>query len=297
MGPTASGKSSLAMRLAEDFNGEIISADSMQLYRGLDIGTAKPSPEEQARVKHHLIDILDISEKVDVFRFIELASAAIDDIISRGKLPVIAGGTGMYLKALLYGIDPLPGDAVLRTELDRKYDNPEGFVELKKLMAVIDPDDYSRWHDHQRKLIRALEVFKLTGKSISELQTLNKPRLRYPAVCWTLVWERETLKRRIRERTAEMLKNGWIEEAENMLECGILNSPTAHQVLGYRIIRDFIDNKISLDDAENRIATATWQLARRQITWFKRQHPDSTEVVMPQEYSVLKALMSRELCL
>ncbi len=292
MGATASGKTSLALKLAADFKGEIISADSMQIYKGLDIGTAKPSVQELEKIPHHLINLYDIEQKLDVYRFVELAEKAIKDIHSRGKLPIIAGGTGFYIRALLYGLDTLPGDAGLRSELDAEYDNPDGYEKLKELMRVKDPADFERWHMHRRKLIRALEVFTLTGKSITELQTLNKPELRFPVISWNLCWEREELKRRIAERTRIMLDAGWIEEAESAIKSGILKTPTAHQVLGYKIIGEFLGKKIDYETMCERIITNTWQLARRQITWFKKQQPETENIQMPKDYAVLKERFS-----
>ena len=288
MGPTASGKTALALRLAADFNGEIISADSMQVYKGLDIGTAKPTVEELKSVPHHLLNLYDIDHKLDVYDFVKLAEKAISDIHSRGKTAIIAGGTGFYIKSLLYGLDPLPGDAELRAKLDAEYDNPEGYEKLKVRMQSEDPADFERWHQHQRKLIRALEVFLLTGKSITELQTLYKPKLRFPAISWNLVWDREELKRRIAKRTQLMLDAGWIEEARQAIAAGILNTPTAHQVLGYRTISEYLNNEIDYDTMRERIITKTWQLARRQITWFKRQHPETENIQMPADYEILK---------
>lgn len=289
MGPTASGKSELAFRVAQDFNGEIISADSMQLYRGLDIGTAKPSTEELSRVKHHLLNLFNIDQKLDVYIFLKLAEAAILDIKSRGKLPIVAGGTGFYIRALLYGLNELPGDPNLRAGLDRQYDHDAGFETLKELMQKLDPEDYERWRQHRRKLIRALEVFKLTGKSITELQTLNTPRMRYHATVWNLDWERNELKQRIAARTAVMFEAGWIAEATEAISRGILNTPTARQVLGYSIIGEYLNGKISYERMQEEIITSTWQLARRQLTWFRNQHPEAETITMPANYSVLAA--------
>lgn len=288
MGATASGKTALALRLAADFSGEIISADSMQIYKGLEIGTAKPTVPKLEKIQHHLINLYDIEQKLDVYRFVELAEKAIIKIHSRGNLAIIAGGTGFYIRALLYGLDTLPGDAELRTELDDKYDNPAGYEKLKELMQVKDPADFERWQMHRRKLIRALEVFILTGKSITELQTLNKPKLRYPAISWNLCWNRDELKQRIAGRTQIMLDAGWIEEAETAIAAGILNTPTAHQVLGYKVIGEYLDKKIDYATMRERIITNTWQLARRQITWFKRQHPEAENIQMPTPYALLK---------
>ena len=288
MGPTASGKTSLALQLAADFKGEIISADSMQIYKGLDIGTAKPTAQELKEIPHHLINLYNIEQKLDVYHFVELAKKAIKEIHSRGNLPIIAGGTGFYIRALLYGLDTLPGDAKLRAELDDEYNNPAGYEKLKELMQTKDPADFERWHMHRRKLIRALEVFTLTGKSITELQTLNKPKLLYPVISWNLCWDREELKRRIAKRTRIMLDMGWVEEAETAIKAGILNTPTAHQALGYKVIAEYLDKKINYETMRERIITNTWQLARRQITWFKKQHPETENIQMPTAYSLLK---------
>jgi tRNA dimethylallyltransferase len=295
MGPTASGKTDLALHLAQKFNGEIISADSMQIYKGLDIGTAKPSSKERQLVPHHLMDEYEITRKLDVYLFLEEAERAIKEIQARGNIPFIAGGTGFYIHALLYGLDQLPGDEKLRAELDEKYDNPEGFELLKVLMQKKDPQDYERWHMHQRKLIRALEVFELTGKSITELQTLHKPELRYPAAVWNLVWDREELKKRIALRTDIMLKQGWIEEASDAIKRGILDTPTAHQVLGYRVIGEYLDGKISYEFMRERIVTTTWQLARRQITWFRNKHPEAEDINMPVDYRQAELKLKAEL--
>ncbi len=287
MGPTASGKTALAVKIAERFNGEVISADSMQVYRGLDIGTAKPDLEERHNIPHHLIDIMDIGESLEVFSFVELADRKIEEIRSRGKLPVIAGGTGFYLKALLYGLDPLPADPEIRAELDRKYDSNEGHELLKKFMAEHDPVDLERWHDNRRKLIRACEIFKITGKPITELQTINKPKLRFPVASLFLNWDREILKDRIRKRTVLMLENGWIEETKKAIAAGLLESPTARQAIGYNLIGQYLDGKMDYNALIERIATSTWQYARRQLTWFRGQHPEAREVMMPYDEELL----------
>ncbi|MFZ2656876.1 MAG: tRNA (adenosine(37)-N6)-dimethylallyltransferase MiaA [Victivallales bacterium] len=282
-GPTASGKSEVALEIARRLSGEIVSADSMQLYKGLDIGAAKPGKGDTDAIPHHLIDVFDISERLDVFRYVELADKAICEIRSRGNLPIISGGTGMYIRALLHGLDPLPSNAELRTRLDIEFDNDAGFEKLKGIMAEKDPRDLQRWRQHRRKLIRAMEVFELTGKSITELQKTwkDKPSLRYDVVARTLVWDRDLLKQRISLRTDRMLESGWIDEARAMISRGLLNSPTAHQALGYKIIAEHLDGMISFERMRERIITETWQFARRQITWFKNQSPESLPMDMP----------------
>ncbi len=284
-GPTACGKSGLALELARKLDGEIISADSMQLYRGLDIGTAKPGKKETSEVPHHLIDLFDISERLDVFRYVDLAEKAICEIRGRGRLPIISGGTGMYIRALLYGLDQLPSNPELRARLDAEYDNEAGFEKLCILMQERDPKDFARWRQHRRKLIRALEVFELTGRSITELQkTWNeKPVLRHAVFSRTLSWDREILKKRIEERTDSMLSSGWLEEARKMIACGLLESPTAHQALGYKIMAEHLAGRIDYDTMRSSIITSTWQYARRQITWFKNKHPESKPLQMPAD--------------
>ena len=207
MGPTASGKSELALELARRLDGEIVSADSMQLYRGLAIGTAQPTAEERARVPHHLVGILDLSERADVVDFAARAERAVADIERRGKVPVIVGGTGYYLKALLYGLDDLPADPALRAELDRRYDSEAGGEELRERMAAEDPAALARCGSCRRKLIRALEVRLLTGRSIVELQQGKRP-LKRPVQAWKLEVAPAALRERIALRTRRMLASG-----------------------------------------------------------------------------------------
>ena len=281
MGPTASGKSSLAMQLAQLIPVEIISADSMQVYKGMDIGVAKPSHEEQQKIPHHLLDICEISESVDVFQYVELAEKAIGEIRSNGRTPLLVGGSGMYIRALFYGLDPLPADPDLRKILDKKYDSEAGFERLKALMSVKDPEDFARWQQHRRKLIRALEVHTLTGKSITELQITWQGKLRFPVKAWKLCWDREALRQRVEQRTDEMLTKGWIEETEKLIVRGFLDSPTAKQAIGYKIIADFLQDRIDWETMRTKIINTTRQFARRQDTWFKNQHPEAEEIRMP----------------
>ncbi len=295
MGPTASGKTALAIAAARKFDGEIISADSMQVYRGLDIGTAKPTAEEQQAIPHHLIDILDISESLEVFTFVRLAEEKMAEIRSRGRLPIVAGGTGFYLRALLYGLDPLPAAPGLRAELDRKYDHEEGEKLLIEFMRENDPLDLERCILNRRKLIRACEVFLLTGTSITELQTLKQPELRFPVAAFKLDWDRGELRTRIEMRTRQMLAEGWIEEAKRMIAAGVLTSPTARQVLGYRHINDYLAGKYDYEQLVEHIATSTWQLARRQRTWFRNQHPEAESLSMPQESDLLLSQIAGKL--
>ena len=281
MGPTASGKSALALELAERIGGEIVSIDSMQLYRNLEIGTAQPTAEEKERVPHHLVGCFDFQQRVDLFQFQKMADAAIADIISRGKIPVLAGGTGMYLKGLLYGVDDLPADRELRDKLDAMYDNDAAMPLLLERMEKLDPLACSRWNQCRRRLIRALEVKLITGKSILELQQNPGDTLRYNVRAFKLETPTEILKERIRRRTVQMLETGWIHEAEKAIADGLFSSPTAHQVLGYKLIAQHLAGEFDHAELIDSIATATWQLARRQRTWFRHQHPEAETVNMP----------------
>ena len=275
MGPTASGKSALALQFAREHNGEIVSADSMQLYRGLEIGTAQPTAAERAEVPHHLVGCFDFHERIDVFTYCRLADEAIAGIRSRGKRPIIAGGTGFYLKSLLYGLDELPGEPALRRELDARYDSDEAEEELRARLAALDPAAAEKFSKCRRRMLRALEVVTITGKSILELQRRREPRLRFPVEAWRLDPTPEELKARIACRADAMLARGWIDEARAALAAGLLQSPTAWQALGYRQIGDFLAGKCDRDTMRRSIITATWQFARRQRTWFAHQHPEA----------------------
>lgn len=281
MGPTASGKTDLALRLAERLDGEIISADSMQIYQELDIGTAKPTTTERATIPHHLIDILDVSRSLDVYQYVDMATTTVMDVAARNKLPILAGGTGMYIRSFLYGLAPLPGDAELRAKLDRRYADADGFDRLKREMERLDPRAAERFANNKRKMIRALEVHTLTGKSIIDLQEATKLSLRWPVSAWYLKWDRDELKKRIRRRTVQMLESGWIDEARDAVEHGLLEAPTAWQALGYKIIAAHLSGELDRETMTDKIVTATWRLAKRQITWFERQHPEARTLTMP----------------
>ena len=282
MGPTAAGKSELAFALARACGGEIVSADSMQFYRGLDVGTAKPTAEERRLVPHHLIDSMDISEKSDVFRFRTDAFRIIGEIRARGHLPVIAGGSGLYLHALVYGLDVLPAEQSLRDELDAAYDNEEHFPELAAVMERECPLDFRKFFPHRRKLIRAREVFLLSGRQITELQSGGF--VPDPAFAqFVLVRDRADLVRRIRRRAGIMLESGWIEEARVMLAKGLLQSPTAWQAIGYAQIGDYLAGKMTRAELLESIVIATRQYARRQATWFRSRHKEAVTLAVPAE--------------
>ena len=277
MGPTGSGKSSLAMELAESIPSEIVSMDSMQIYKKMNIGTAKPTIKEQQRIPHHMIDILEINERIDIFFYVEKTKEAIKSIFSRGNIPILAGGSGLYIKSLLYGLDPLPSDPELRMQLLKKYENNED--ELKKYMQKNDSLAFLKFSEHPRKLLRALEVLILTGKSITLQQSeWEKRELKYNVNAYNVKLERTVLFDRIKSRTLKMLDYGWVEETECLVKNGLLDTPTAWQAIGYPIIADYLGDKITYDEMKIRIISSTKKYARRQETWFKHQHPESEDI-------------------
>lgn len=271
-GPTASGKSALALKEAVRLGGEIISVDSMQLYRGIEIGTAQPTEQERKLIPHHLVGIYDFSVRAEVFTFCELAEQAIKDIRSRGKLPVLAGGTGFYLKALLGGLDDLPADRKLREELDQLYDSEAGEKELHRRMAELDPAAFARWKDCRRRLIRALEVYLISGRSIVKLQSGKPQKCRFDNVRSVFIMpETQELKERIDRRCDAMFDAGWIEETQAAARNGLFSSPTAYQALGYSLIAQHLAGEFDFETLKERVKTATWQFARRQRTFLRHQ--------------------------
>ncbi len=270
VGPTAVGKSAVALELAQRLRGEIVSADSMQVYRGMDIGTAKPTAKERALVRHHLIDVCDVGDVCDVKQFVELASKAIADIHSRGKRALVVGGTGLYVRALRHGLFEGPSrNEKLRARLEA-LTAPELFEELRRL----DPQTAGRIDRHNpRRLVRALEVFHETGKPISELQkewSKDEPgQEATPIVC--LNRTREDLHARIERRVDGQIAAGWVGEVRRLLGLGLEKNPAVMQAAGYRELVAHVHGEISLDNAVALIKTRVRQLAKRQLTWFRRE--------------------------
>lgn len=268
LGPTASGKSTLAMTLAERWKAEILSADSMQVYRGMDIGTAKPTAFDRARVPHHLVDLVDPTEVFTVARFVELADAVIADAQSRRVPLLITGGTPLYYKALFEGLfEGPPADDALRRQL-RLLDN----ATLHARLARVDPVAAERIHvNDTKRLIRAVEVFELTGTPISRQQTEWSAGVpRHEARWFGLQWDRDALNRRINARVRQMIADGWVDEVRSLLARHRRLSPTAAEATGYAELIAHLDGRMELDEAIERIKIATRQLARRQVKWMRR---------------------------
>ncbi|HTS17183.1 MAG TPA: tRNA (adenosine(37)-N6)-dimethylallyltransferase MiaA [Verrucomicrobiae bacterium] len=270
VGPTAVGKSAVALELAGLANAEIVSADSMQVYRGMDIGTAKPGPEERALVPHHLIDVCEVSEVFDAKRFVDLAEKAIADIHSRRRTTLVVGGTGLYIRALRHGLFVGPSrNEQLRIRLEAMT-APQLFEELQR----VDPQTAKRIDRHNpRRLVRALEVFHDTGQPISALQkqwAVNQlDQLATPIIC--LSRNREDLRARIENRIDEQIRAGWVEEVRRLMAKGLEKNPTALQAAGYRELVAHIHGELPLDKTVALIKTRTRQLAKRQLTWFRRE--------------------------
>ncbi len=266
-GPTASGKTDVALELARRRGAEIVSVDSMLVYRSMNIGTAKPTPEETAAVPHHMIDVLDPSEPCNVARFCRMASRAIDDIRGRGRLPLLVGGSPLYLKGLLWGLMEAPGgNDALREEL-RAEAQRDGSVALHRRLGELDPEAAERIHPNDvQRLVRALEVCAATGRGISDgrNQFSGAPVLPHRMV--GLRWERAALYRRIDERVDRMLGAGLVEEVRSL--SGRLG-PQACQAVGYKELTHFLAGETSLDEAVRLIKRNTRRLAKHQMTWFR----------------------------
>lgn len=272
-GPTASGKTALAIELARKLGGEIVSADSMQIYRGMNIGTAKATPQEQAAARHHMIDVADPAENYSVSRYVDEAVFCCEDILSRGKVPVICGGTGLYIDSLLSGRDfgSREDDGALREELSARYDAIGGEAMLAEL-AAFDAERASKLAPNDKKrIVRAFEVYRLTGETISEHDA--RTRLippRYDAEYHILgMTDRESLYRRIDARVDKMLSLGLVGEVENLLKT-VPPSATSMQAIGYKEIASYLRGEYRLEDAVDLIKQSSRRYAKRQITWFKK---------------------------
>jgi len=272
-GPTATGKSEIALRLAESIGGEIISADSMQVYRGLNIGTAKPTAAERARVPHHLIDICDLAESFDAAQFARLAKQTVAEIAARGRVPILCGGTGLYFKAFLEGVGAAPpADPVLRAALEQ--------LPLETLLAELrerDPVCYERIdRQNPRRVVRAIEVIRLTGQPFSAQRTAwGAGSAAGPNPLFLgFVRSNSDLQTRINRRVDDMFRAGLVAETEHLLQHGLAENKTALQAIGYRQVADYLArgsrSPAALAETIELIKIRTRQFAKRQLTWFRR---------------------------
>ena len=273
-GPTASGKTALAVALAKQYNGEVVSADSMQIYRRMDIGTAKPTIEEREGIPHHMIDVVEPEEDFSVARYVDMASQCVDDILSRGKLPILAGGTGLYIDSLLSGrtFSAFSPESPLRGELEERI-RMEGGQALLEELAKVDPESAARLHPNdEKRIVRALEVYLTTGKTITQhnAETLAIPP-RYDALTLNLSYERrEDMWSRIDRRVDVMMEQGLVEEVRALLDSGVPDKCTAMQAIGYKEMVQAVRVTGDYKAGAEEIKLRSRQYAKRQLTWFKR---------------------------
>ena len=272
-GPTASGKTALAVSLAKEFNGEVVSCDSMYVYRRMNIGTAKPTEEEMEGIVHHMIDVADPDEDFSVSKYCCLAAPIVDDIIARGKTAIIAGGTGLYMDSLIRGNDfaPFPSTG-MREKLEAQADR-EGMEAMLELLRSIDPDSAARLHLSDRKrIIRALEVYFETGDTITahNIRTQAIPPRYSPLWLGLDFADRAELYRRIDMRVGIMLEQGLVEEIRTLLSSGIPGKCTAMQAIGYKEFVAALDGQCTIEEAADEVRKSSRHYAKRQLTWFRR---------------------------
>ncbi|GAB6897385.1 tRNA (adenosine(37)-N6)-dimethylallyltransferase MiaA [Kineosporia succinea] len=268
VGPTASGKSDLALDLAEALDGEVINADAMQLYRGMDIGTAKLPPSERRGVPHHLLDVLDVTEEASLAAYQREARAARDDIQARGKVPILAGGSGLYVRAVLDQLEIPPTDPRVRLRLEREGEKA-GAEEMHRRLAAQDPAAaIAILPGNLRRIVRALEVIELTGRPFSA--TLPRPEYDTPAVQIGLLAPREELDDRIAARVVRMWRDGLVEETVRLVSEGLLDGRTAPRALGYAQVLRMLEGELDEVEAQVDTVNTTRKFARRQESWFRR---------------------------
>ncbi len=266
-GATASGKSALALSLAEDVPLEVVSADAMMVYREMDIGTAKPSPEARARVPHHLIDVITPDERFSVARYVALAEEAIAETLARGKLPLVVGGTGFYIRALTEGLPTTPeADAVVQGPLWRRFE-AEGIGGLESDLAALSTEDAARAQRNPRRVIRSLEVWLQTGRSPTTFP-MTRPRYRYSKR--RLEVNPDFLEHAVAERTAQMFADGLVGEVERLVQ-RYPGASTALQAIGYKEVREALAGRVTLRAAQEAVRAATLRYAKRQRTWFQKE--------------------------
>ena len=287
-GPTASGKTALAVACAEAFGGEVVSCDALLVYRGLNIGTAKPTREEMRGVPHHMIDIADPRSSFSVHDFEERAVPVVEDILARGKMPVLCGGTGFYMNAILFrsGFGLAAGDAAVRAKYEA-IAAEKGKAYLHSLLAACDRESAEKLHPNDiRRVIRALEIFELTGRKKSAQADPKTPRYPYEAFC--IDWQREILYERIAARVQEMFSEGLVDEVKGLLAAGVPEDAQCMQAIGYKEVVEILKNDGLHSTMSDIIIKNTRSYAKRQLTFFKKLPglhflaPDRTEVLVKE---------------
>ncbi|MBS4189326.1 tRNA (adenosine(37)-N6)-dimethylallyltransferase MiaA [Bacillus sp. FJAT-49705] len=272
IGPTAVGKTKLSIELAKRLNGEIISGDSMQIYRGMDIGTAKIKKSEMEGIIHHLIDIKDPEEPFSVAEFQELVRKKIKEITLRGKLPMIVGGTGLYIQSVIYDyqFSDAPSDEAFRVLLEKRAEI-EGYEALHNELMQVDPESAQKIHPNNiRRVIRALEVFHCTGRTISDYQSGQNPELMYNTALIGLTMDREKLYNRINQRVEMMINEGLLHEVEGFFKQGLKNCQSI-QAIGYKELYEYFNCHVTLEEAVSQLKQNSRRYAKRQLTWFRNK--------------------------
>ncbi len=272
-GPTASGKSAVAIETAKKLNTEIISADSMQIYKGLNIGTAKVTKEEMSGIVHHMIDIVNADESFNVNDYSKKTTEIIEKMHEKGKIPIIAGGTGLYINSVIYNfnLQHAEADEKLREELTKMYDEKGGEYMLE-VLREFDPETASRLHpNNHRRIIRAIEMYRTSGITMSEqIEITKKTKNKYDVRFFVLNTDRETLYERINRRVDKMIENGLLGEVENLLKKNIPENTTSMQAIGYKEILLHKKGLLTFDEAIEKIKMESRRYAKRQLTWFRR---------------------------
>ncbi|MBN8199683.1 MULTISPECIES: tRNA (adenosine(37)-N6)-dimethylallyltransferase MiaA [Bacillaceae] len=289
IGPTAVGKTKLSILLAKRFNAEIISGDSMQIYKSMDIGTAKIKEEEMEGIPHHLIDIKNPEDPFSAAEFQELVRSRITEITSRGKLPMIVGGTGLYIQSVIYDyqFSDAPSDEEFRKTLEER-DEREGKDALFKELLAIDPESAEKIHPNNiRRVIRALEIYHCTGKTMSQYQENQDPELLYDTALIGLTMDRETLYERINLRVEIMMKEGLLEEVRSLYDQGLKDCQSI-QAIGYKELYQYFNGRVSLEDAVGNLKQNSRRYAKRQLTWFRNKMNvewfDMSDTADPHEF-------------
>ena len=273
VGPTASGKTALSIELAKRINGEIVSCDSMQIYKDMDIGSAKPTLEEMQGIKHYMIDVVKPDERFSVAEYKKQAEKAIEEILSKGKTPIVIGGTGLYADSLIYAIEypEIEFDQNYRNELEEKANTQEGLIKLYNEAKKIDEEAISKISENDKKrIIRILEIFYSTGKTKTQLEIESRRNeVKYDYRVFAIDMNREILYDRINKRVDIMIENGLIQEVENLLN-KYDNFPTAMQGLGYKEVVEYLDGKLTKEEMIEKIKQESRRYAKRQLTWFRK---------------------------
>ncbi|WP_040205140.1 tRNA (adenosine(37)-N6)-dimethylallyltransferase MiaA [Neobacillus jeddahensis] len=272
IGPTAVGKTKLSIEMAKRYNGEIISGDSMQIYRGMDIGTAKVTKDEMEGIPHHLIDIKEPAENFSVAEFQLLVRKKINEIAQKGKLPIIVGGTGLYIQSVIYDyqFSDVPGDEVFRQELEERV-KVIGNEALHQELIEVDPESAAHIHPNNvRRVIRALEIVKLTGKTMQEYQRTQLPELLYNTALVGLTMEREMLYNRINTRVELMVAEGLLDEVKGLYQQDLRDCQSI-QAIGYKEIYAYLDGRVTWSEAVDQLKQNSRRYAKRQLTWFRNK--------------------------